>query len=182
MRCRIGLCVVVCYAATLAGCATETMLEAKQPGPPVWVETIPPDTADSKVFVGLALADNILEERLARNRALEDAAHQIAASLKSTVVKDAMDIVKKKGPEHLGQDIPDAYYHSSVANRVSQAMSGIHLDAYYWEKWKIRRSFLAWSFTKYKYWVKVHMPKTDYERLQKALTNVIAAKIEREGQ
>ena len=182
MKGRIALCAVICYAVTLAGCATEKMIEAKQPGPPVWVETVPPDTADSKVFVGQALADNILDERAARNRALEDAAHQIAASLRSTVVSDAVDIVKKKGAEHLGQDIPDASYYSTVANKVNQAMSGVRLDAYYWEKWKIRRCCLSGGFTKYKYWVKVHMATADYERLQQALTNAIAAEIEREAQ
>jgi len=181
MKARVTLLVIVACAVGFSGCAYEKRIGASLPGPPVWVTQVPPDTEDAKVFVGMALADNILDEKTARNRAMEDVRAQIAASLKTNVIRDAIDIVERDGAAHLAQDEADAAYHSQVTSRVEQAMSGVRQDAYYWEKWKIKRGFFSPSFTKYKYYVKAYMSKADYERLQRILAAAIATEWERKG-
>jgi len=161
----------------VAGCTYEKIQERSLPGPPAWVVDTPLDTPTAKVFVGIGLADNILDERVGRERAMEDAAAQIAASLKTTVVKDAMDIVKKKGPEHKGEDVASTSYYRSARTLVSQSLAGAKQVSYYWEKWKISPGFWSSTYTKYKYYVKVEMPKKDYDLLQQRLTEVVAASI-----
>ena len=179
MRSRIALCIVVTSIVGMAGCAYEKTITSSQPGPPVWLVQVPDDTEESKVFVGMALADNILDERTARNRAMEDVRDQIASSLKTVVVSEAIDIVKQKGAQHLGKDVDTASYYAEVTSKVSQAMSGVRQDAYYWEKWKLKRGFFRPSYVRYKYYVRTRMPKALYERLQKGLAEGIAADIER---
>ena len=168
--CLLMLCVVAA-----AGCAYEKLESTSQPGPPDWVMMTPADTADSKVFVGIGLAENILDARTGRNRAMEDVELQIARSLKTSVVKDAIDIVKKKGAEHTGDDVADASYYSQVQTAVKQALSGVRPEAYYWGKFKVKEGFFSASFTRYQYYVKASVPRADYERLQRILTDAIAA-------
>ena len=179
MKSRMALCIVLISVAGMAGCAYETKMTSSQPGPPVWVVQVPEDTEQSKVFVGMALADNILDERTARNRAMEDVRDQIASSLKTVVVSEAIDIVKEKGAQHLGEDADEASYYAEVKSKVSQAMSGVRQDAYYWEKWKEKAGFFSPSYTRYKYYVRAQMPRALYEELQKGLAESIAADIER---
>lgn len=174
MKERSVLCLLVLCAVGLAGCASEQKITSSQPGPPVWVVQVPGDTADHKVFVGMGLADNILDERTGRNRAMEDVSYQIAASLKTEVVKEAIDIVKTRGAKHLNQDVADASYYSQIETTVKQALSGVKQEAYYWEKWKVKRSFFRRAFTRYKYYVKASMSKADYQRLQTKLVKLIA--------
>ena len=174
MRGRWALCLVMLLVIGLSGCTYELKKDASQPGPPVWVVQVPADTVESKVFVGMGLADNILDERTGRNRAMEDVRLQIAASLKTEVIQDAIDIVKTRGAKHLNQDVADASYYSQVETKVAQAMSGVRQEAYYWEKWKVKRSFFRPGYVRYKYFVKASVPKAQYDALQKELAKIIA--------
>ena len=180
MKSKMALCIALLSVAGMAGCAYERQITTSQPGPPVWVVQVPEDTEESKVFVGMALADNILDERTARNRAMDDVRDQIASSLETVVVSEAIDIVKQRGAQHLGEDVDGGSYYAEVKSRVSQAMSGVRQDAYYWEKWKLKTGFFKPSFVRYKYYVRANMPRELYERLQKGLAESIAADIERE--
>jgi len=175
---RLLVCAAVLCAVGLAGCASEKKIGGSQPGPPDWVIMTPADKADAKVFVGIGLGDNILDERGMRDRAMEDVRHQIAASLKSSVVKNALDIVKKKGAEHLNEDVPDASYYKQVRTTVDQAMAGVRQTASYWEKWKIDPGFWSSSYTKYKQYVKAEMPSKDYDLLRNKLVQIIAADLQ----
>ncbi len=179
MKGRIGVLAVLVCAAALAGCTYEKRLESSHPGPPIWVVQTPEDTQESKVFVGMSLADNILDEKNARNRAMEDVRDQIASSLQTDMVREAIDIVEQRGAPHLGKDVDNAAYTAEVKSRVDQAMPGVKQDAHYWEKWKVKQGFGLFGYTKYKYYVKAVMPKAIYERLLKALAENVAADLER---
>jgi len=179
MKGKMALCTVLMSVVGMAGCAYETRITSSEPGPPVWVVRVPEDTAASKVFVGMGPADNILDEQNARNRAMEDVRDQIASSLKTEVVSEAIDIVKQKGAQHVGENVDEASYYAEVRSKVSQAMSGVRQDAYYWEKWKVKSGFFKASFIRYKYYVRANMPKELYEKLQTELAESIAAEIER---
>jgi len=178
MKGRVCLCVLVLAAAAISGCAYEQKLESSLPGPPAWVVQTPPNSADRVVFVGIGIADNVLDERTARQRAMDDVRAQIAESLKSTVVKEALDVVKQKGPAHLGKDQTEASYYAEVQNRVSLAMSGVRQDAFYWEKWKIKRGIFHPAYTKYKYYVEASMSKEDYEALRQGIVRALVAEIQ----
>jgi len=181
MRGRIGLMAVLVCAAGLAGCTYEKRVDSSHPGPPAWVVQTPEDTAGSKVFVGMGLADNILDERNARNMAMDDVRSQIAASLQTDVSREALDIVRQKGAQHLGKDVDGAEYYSEVKTTVDQAMAGVRQDDYYWEKWKVKLAIIAPGYVRYKYYVKASMPKALYERLLRGLAENVAADVERGG-
>jgi hypothetical protein len=172
------LCLVSVLLVAAAGCKVEKRVDSKLPGPPSWVVDVPQDTEDEVRFVGIGLAENILDERTARNRAMEDMQQQIASSLKATVIKNAREVVTKSGPEHRGKETPDSAYRAEVTNVVDQAMSGVRIEGNYWEKWKIKRGFFLASFTRYKYYVLGSMPREDYERLQDALTDAVVERIQ----
>ena len=179
MKLRIVLCGVVVLTALAAGCKLEKRIESNmpgRPGPPDWVMGVPQDTAEHMIFVGMALAENVLDERTGRNRAMEDARDQIAASLTTNVVKDTMDIVKKKGAEIHGNDITDASYWAQLKTMLDQALPGVRQDDYYWEQWRIRSWFLAPGFTKYKCYIRVRMPREDYEKIRKVLVETAVSK------
>lgn len=175
MRRALFLLVVGGMLATGMGCSYEKRVDTSLPGPPSWVSQIPEDTEDSKVFVGIALADNILDERNARNRAMEDVRNQIAESLATSVERETLEITEEKGAAHLGQDEDRASYYAEAKSLARQAMSGVEPSAYYWEKWKVKSSFWKPAFTRYKYWVKAEMPLTLHNQLRETLSEQVAS-------
>lgn len=168
MRQRLTLLMVAC-ALVVTGCAYEKRVSRSQPGPPTWVQQVPDDTEDKKVFVGMALANNILDERTARKRAMEDVRDQIALSLRTDVESEAVEIVEREGAEHLGKEEADASYYAELQNKAKQALSGVRQEAYYWEKWKIKRGLFSPSYVRYKYYVKASIPRDEYEEVRQLL-------------
>jgi hypothetical protein len=79
----------------------------------------------------------------------------------------------------VGDNVDESSDYAEVRSKVSQAMSGVRQDAYYWEKWKVKSGFLKPSFVRYKYYVRANMPKELYGKLQTELAESIAAEIER---
>ncbi|MCD6416547.1 MAG: hypothetical protein J7M08_07615 [Planctomycetes bacterium] len=174
MKRNLVMSLLALLAVGVAGCAYEQRIQTSQPGPPPWVAQMPEDSAQSKVFVGIALADNILDERNARQRAMEDVRTQIAQSIETLVVKEATDIVQERGAAHLGQDVDKSAYYAEARIKARQAMSGVELKAFYWEKWKQKTSFFKPGYTKYKYYVLAYMPRDQYEKLQQTVAGQIA--------
>jgi len=180
MRSKYALCVVLLWAMAMIGCAYERKTATSSAEPP-WVLTTPSSTATRIVYVGEGLGDNILDTREARNRAMQDVRTQIAESLESVVVEQAIEIVEQKGAAHLGQDKDRATYSRQVEQKVDQALSGVQQDAFYWEKWKIKDGFFSGSYAKYKYFVLASMPRELYDKLMTELSHQIADSIEARG-
>jgi hypothetical protein len=168
-------------ALLTVGCAYEKKLAVSSAAPP-WVIQTPPDTEESLVFVGSGIADNILDQRTARDRAMEDVRAQIAASLETMVVSEAIDIVEERGAAHMGQDKEKATYSRQVEQKVAQAMSGVRQEGFYWEKWKIKRGLFSGAYSKYLYYVKASIPRDTYQKLATELTHQIAADIQTRAQ
>jgi hypothetical protein len=162
----------VCVFLT-AGCAYEKRVARSQPGPPNWVHQVPEDTEGKKVFVGMALADNILDERTARRKAMDDVREQIALSLMTDVKSESMEIVEQEGAQHLGEDEDEGAYHAELQNKARQALAGVRQDAYYWEKWRVKRGLFSGSFVRYKYYIRATMPREHYEEIYRSLAQDI---------
>jgi hypothetical protein len=84
-----------------------------------------------------------------------------------------VDIVEEEGAAHRGQDEDDASYYAELKTRAEQALAGVRQEAYYWEKWKVKRGFFSPSFTRYKYYVRAGMPREDYEQLYRSVVREI---------
>jgi len=176
MKRAFFLCVVAGMVAAAMGCTYEKRVDTSLPGPPPWVVEMPEDTEDSKVFVGIALADNILDERGARDRALADVRTQIAESLATSVQRETLEIVEEKGASHLGQDENRASYYAEAKSLARQAMSGVEPTGYYWEKWKVKSGFWKPAYTRYKYYVRAEMPLSLYSRMRETLSKQVASR------
>lgn len=164
---------VAVLALVVTGCASEKLVAKKSPAPP-WVKAVPADTEEELIFVGTGLGDNILDERNARARAMEHVRTQIANSLDQTVIREATEIVEEEGAAHRGADEDDATYSRMIEQRVKQAMSGVRLEDFYWEKWQVDPGLFSRSFSKYKYYVKASIPREQYARLRTEITHAIA--------
>jgi hypothetical protein len=153
----------------LMGCAYEKRVSVKEPGPPEWVITTVDPSAEVMAFKGMALMDNILDERTARNRALADARRQIAESLSSDIQANSVEIVTREGAEHKGEDETDQTFRDRLEAKAQAAVDGAREKDYYWEKWKIKEGLFSGAYSKYKYYVRVDVPRDLYEKLRKDL-------------
>lgn len=163
---------IVTLVAGLAGCAYEKRIAVKEPGPPEWVITTVDPSADVVTFKGMALMDNILDERTARNRALADARRQIAEGLSSDIQSASVEIVTREGAEHKGEDETDQTFRDRLEAKAQAAIDGAREMDYYWEKWKIKEGMFSGSYSKYKYYVRVDVPRALYEKLRSDLAEM----------
>ncbi|MCD6416548.1 MAG: tetratricopeptide repeat protein [Planctomycetes bacterium] len=132
---------------------------------PSWSLQPPADTEQELRFVGRAVGDNILDERLMRSRAMEDARAQIASRIATRIWTESADYLKERGAAHLGQDkVQRAEYVRRVHTRVKQQVHGVRLDGNYWEKWRIDPGLFSRAFTRYKYAILAGYPRAEYER------------------
>jgi hypothetical protein len=161
----VKLVAVLLLVGLVTGCTYEKRLATKGPATPEWVDRSSDRTDEMMSFKGMALMRNILDEGTARDRALADAREQIAASMATQIDSSSVDIVTREGAEHLGEDEADAQYRSRLAAQAQQAVRGARETEYYWEKWKIREGLFSMPYTRYKYYVRVDVPRDLYERL-----------------
>jgi hypothetical protein len=167
------IALVVMCVLLVSGCSYEKRVDRSQPGPPLWVQQMPADTEETKVFVGMALADNILDERSARRRAMADVREQIALSLMTDVQSRSAEIIEEEGAQHLGEDEDDASYYAELQNKAEQALAGVRQEAYYWEKWRVKRGIFSPSFTRYKYYMRASIPREHYQEVYRSVAQDI---------
>jgi len=177
MKRKVACCASLLLAVALVGCAYERKVATSTAEPP-WVTVTPKNTDTRLFFVGEGLGDNILDTREARNRAMQDVRNQIAESLESIVVQQAVEIVEQKGAAQLGQDKVRGTYSRQVEQTVEQALSGVQQEGFYWERWKIKKGLFSPSYSKYKYYVLASMPRELYDKLMTELAHQIADSIE----
>lgn len=181
MRRARTLCMLLALAAAMVGCAGERKLAVSR-RTPQWVRHTPPDTEEALIFVGTAIGDNILDERAARNRAMEDVRTQIADSIETRVLSQAREIVEQEGAAHRGKDVDSGTYSRMVEQKVGEIIPGVRQEDFYWEKWKIDPGILRREYRKYKYYVKAAIPRELYSKLQTELTHQIADEMQGGGE
>jgi hypothetical protein len=180
MRTKGLICALLLLAVATVGCAYERKVATSSAEPP-WVLVKPANTDERVMYVGEGLGDNILDTREARSRAMQNVRTQIAESLETIVVEQAVEIVEQKGAAHLGQDKERATYSRQVEQKVDQALAGVEQQGFYWEKWKIKEGFFSGSYSQYKYFVLAGMPRELYDKLLTELSHQIADSIEARG-
>jgi hypothetical protein len=174
MKKALLVCAVAVLALWSAGCSYEKRLGSSMPGPPPWTLQTPEDTEDVKYFVGVHLADNVLDERTGRSRSMENAYEVIAESLRADVRRESLDVVKERGAAHLGEDEDDATYYRELRVDAHREISGAQARQYYWEKWRVREGLFHWPYTRYKYYVLAEVPRAEYEKVRQSLAERIA--------
>lgn len=167
-RLLMVLTAVVC-AASLVGCGSTSSRLSPPPGEPqpMWVDQRiqPPD--GMRTFVGVAVAENALDEAHARRAALEDAAQRVAQSVTSKVRSLYRVQEMRTGAPHLpgGQN----YYQSASLSRISakEAIHGLVPKQFYKEEWEVKPGFWDTPIRRYKYYVLAEMPESAYQRLMR---------------
>jgi len=157
---------IVVTALILTGCATETRIAGDADMPrPAWT-MYPPQPEDGKrLYVGIALAKNVLDEAQGRRLALTNAAELAAESIATDVEGIVTQIEGREGAAHKGEDAAKGDIVARVKARSSEIVRGMNPKEYYYERWKIRKHFLGASYTRYKYYVLVAYSEKEYNRL-----------------
>ena len=160
-----GLMVILALLLA-AGCATETRLEPAPGTPqPSWVDS-PPEASDGNhYYIGIGLAQNVLDEQSARRKARMNAAETIAQEISL----DVQTLFRKRrateGAAHKGEEIPREKIDEEVEARANEVVRSMTVKEFYTERWKVRESFMGKAFKRYKFYVLVSYPDSEYERL-----------------
>ena len=160
------LTALVC-AASLVGCgSTSSRLSppAGQPQP-MWVDQRLQPADGMRTFVGVAIAENALDEAHARQAALENAAQRVAQSVTSKVRGEYRTQDMRSGAPHLpgGQ----TYYQSASLSKVTakEVIHGLVARQFYKEEWEVKPGFWDTPIRRYKYYVLAELSESHYQRL-----------------
>ena len=166
LRAWYRVALVLLAVAVLGGCATETRIRPKGTVPdPAWVQQPPEHDKCSRYYVGIALVDNILEEKQARQYAIQDAAEQVARNCAMGVTNRTSRFEVRKGPAQFGKDRVWDELHDRAKVRSETIVTKLTPMEYYYEQWFMRERFLAPAFTRYKYFVLCRMPQKEFHAL-----------------
>lgn len=159
--------VVPCTFWSVNGCETkEIPVQASShvPPQPSWIMTPPPPSGGYRYYVGVALAENVLDEQGARRRALANAAENAAMSLATDVESQMVQRSEVVGAAHKGQEKPSSQVTEELKARTGEILRGLIVKEYHTEQWKIKEGPLN-SYKRYKYYVLTAYPDKEYQRL-----------------
>ena len=164
--------VVLLLAA--CGCAFEGRIQPPESVPPPDWTINPPAPGDGmRYYVGIAIVENVLEERQGRRRAIVNAAELASQSIVVAVGAEVTVRATTLGPAHKGQEDKQSVIVEEVKSRTDEVVRGLVPKKYYYEQWEIREKDLGPSFKRYKYYVLCAYPEAEYQRL----VNAVNAKI-----
>lgn len=127
-----------------------------------------------RLYVGIGIAENVLDEQQGRRIALSNAAETVAQSLTMDVVSRYAQKETVKGASHKGREDPNTLIRSEVRAMSEQIVRGLEAREWYYEKWSVRES-KAREFVRYKYCVLAAYPDAEYERTSQRLASVLNA-------
>ena len=158
-------------AIFVASCSTqEVRLRPPAFSPqPSWIMSPQEPKAGERYYVGLAIAENVLEEQQGRRRAITNAAELVAQSIANEVEGRLASIDTTEGAAHRGEEDKKAKIVEEVKARTSEIVSAMNPKEYYYERWQITSNWWdrLWDsgFERYKYYVLCTYPQTQYDRL-----------------
>lgn len=151
--------------AALAGCATETrMLPERAIERPGWIDRQQDALARQRVFVGVALADDVLDEAQGRAFALEDAAENLLRAI-------ARDIEQKPTSARAAEE---AQIRDLAASMVAEAVKALRPVEFYREKWFVRETNFGQGFWRYKFYVLAECDEDEYNALAERIESELA--------
>ena len=168
----------LCLLAGLVGCAAEMRLDPPAGVPqPKWVMT-PPATADgNRYYVGIATAENVLDEASGRRKALANAGELAAQSLAMDITGTVSQRETKVGAVHNGRGRSIAVVREEMVAKISEIIRSMSPEKYYYEKWRVSQG--GSEFTRYKYYVLASYPQAEYERVRKAVLKSMETPVQR---
>ncbi len=142
------------------GCGLrEGLVKKSAPVQPDWLRRTK-DPEDGVVFyVGRALAENVFDEKGAMDEALNNAAVQIARTLKTGVDEESVWRDHHQGDEVWGREYRNSEWTNTERVFIRSIVSGLRPVDSYWEKWWAKESSGSQRVYKYKYWVLVSFPE-----------------------
>ena len=169
MRRFLALSFGILYGLILSttGCETQEIsvqAPAHATPQPSWV-MMPPKPSDGyRYYIGIAIAENVLDEQGARRRALANATENAALSIATDVESLMVQRTEVVGAAHKGEEQPSSQIIEEVKAMSAEILRGMTVKEYYKEQWKIQKSPLN-SYKRYKYYVLTAYPEKEYERL-----------------
>lgn len=167
---------VTVLLATSVGCAHQRIIDSSQPVPPSWKLTPPQPSDEKRFFVGRSLGLNVLDEKQAINKAIDDAAYQIARAITADVsgtveIIDSRKTEDKRRSGLTGDKVvhvirSDQSSHDQVVVNVRGIVIGLVQEDTYWERWSVRDTWLGPKLKRYKYWLLESFPQAELHRLQ----------------
>lgn len=158
----------------LAGCAVE---RREVPGlgvqRPAWTKRPMELIGGQRVFVGIALADNVLDEANARHRALQDAAHTMLRTVAMDIQQEFKATERRQGAQYKPGGAVDAQLHDEIRARVGGVVENMRPVDNYWERWFVRERTFGPSVRRYKYYVLAEYGEEEYQ----AVAEEIKAKV-----
>ncbi|NQT19253.1 MAG: DUF4384 domain-containing protein, partial [Planctomycetes bacterium] len=159
------------------GCATEARI--RQSGPePSWRWDGEKIEGDQRLYVGISVADNVLDETQARRLALANAAENAARSLSVKVTSQLAQVTKRIGPAHKGQNEAEEFVESQLKAFSDEIIRGLHPREWYSEKWEVREGFMGEAFTRYKWFVQAAYPQEQYDRVMRAIIDKLESSLD----
>jgi len=159
------------FAGVLAGCnAVETRIQpsltSAQPG---WIMTPKEPGQGMRYYVGISIAENVLEEQQGRRRALANAAELVSQSIVDDVTAKVTETDSTEGPAHLGSERKKEWTREELETVSKESIRFLAPKEYYYEQWRITDNWLERLFNgghvRYKYYVLTAYPEVEYQRL-----------------
>jgi len=161
----LALCCLV-----VSGCAYERRLRPEASVPqPGWIVSpnITMREEGRRTFVGIALADNVLDEAGGRGRALHNASQQVVNQVCTDIESRFSRNEILDGALYKAGGVTYSRIHDQLVARSDGIVRQLEPVQFYWEKWELREHTFGPVFTRYKYYVLAELPEAEYQRLVK---------------
>ncbi len=160
------LLALACVTVLTACCPVETRLE---PGPlppqPIWVSRPPESSNGMMYFVGIAVVDNVLEERQGRTMAVQAAAAEVARNIAQAVHTYLLSAESRIGPVQKGEDRLRTHIDDEALSRSGAIITELSPVQYYQERWFVRETYGGKSFRRYKHYVLCAFPEEEFQSM-----------------
>ena len=171
--CGLFLCVILLSLLGCGGCVSEKLKWSSGPEPS-WRYMGQRIEDGYRLYVGIGVAQNVLDEQQGRRIALSNATETVAQSLAMEVVSRHVQKRLTLGPAHKGMEDPNEVVNSELRTVSEQIVRGLEQRDWYYEKWSVKESS-GREFVRYKYYVLAAYPTTEYDRISQRLLSVLEA-------
>ena len=166
---RAALVCIALSVAGLAGCRTETrMLPERTIERPRWIDRPQATPGGRRRFVGVALADNALDEAQGRELALENAAENLLRTIAMDIEQKHTTTRAREGTMHQPGGRPDARDCDLSRSEVAAVVKALRPIEFYREKWYVRESSPGQGFWRYTFFVLAECGEDEYRALVEA--------------
>lgn len=163
---RAALMRLALLLAALTGCATETrVLPERAIERPRWIDLSQDTLHGRRMFVGVAVADNALDEAQGRARALENAAENLLRAIAMDIEHKHKAAPAREGAQRRAGEETGARSHDFSGSEIAWAVRSLRPVEFYREKWFVREANFGQGFWRYKFHVLAVCGEDEYREL-----------------